>query len=180
MRGPVGSKIKGDGIWVSSTQVKMIRRLGERALKVESEVLGALISLIVVIVCFGIIVRYTPISGQTLWTTELARLSLLWAVFWGAGSIERSEGHFKFNLFESLFSGKLELFVQLSIKLIVLLSMGLLIWWTIVFAEDTMGQSTYLLQWPGIVRIMPLLCGSLLLSAHCLIGFIRILRRLFE
>ncbi len=152
----------------------------EIALKTENTILLFLIFMIVVIVFFGVIVRYTPITGRTLWTTELARLFLLWASFWAAGSIERVGGHFRFDMVENLFSGKLGLFLQLFFKLVVLISVGILLWWTFDYFGTTMGVTTQILQWPWVIRVMPLIVGSLLLFAYMLANFIRIFRRLFE
>lgn len=181
------SRIKRDGMRISSTQVKMRRnlgqiigRMGEIAYKVEREVLIVFVSMIVVIVFFGVIVRYTPITGQTIWTAELGRLFLLWAAFWAAGSIERVNGHFRFEMVEALLSGKPRFFLQLFIKLVLLISMGILIWWTIIYSGEARGVTTRILQWPEIIRRLSLLLGSLLLFAHCLTGFIRSFRRLFE
>lgn len=153
-------------------------RVGEIAAKAEREVLIVLISIIVLIVFFGVVVRYTPITGQTLWTAELARLFLLYAAFWSAGSIEKVNGHFKFEIVEGLFKGKSVLFLQLFIKLLLLISMGILICWTIIYCEVIRGVQTIVLQWPEIIRPLPLLFGSLLLFTHCLTGFVQNFRRL--
>ena len=156
----------------------MVRRLGELGAKFESGLLFFLIWMLLAFVVAAITVRYTPFSG--LWANELARLFLLWAAFISAGSVEKVNGHFRVGGFENLFSGKAQLLVQLFLKLVVLISIGLVIWWTIVYSETTIGQLTYLLRWPWITRAIPLICGSLLIFAYCLANFIQIFRRLFE
>ncbi len=176
-------KIRVGGIRVSSSQARMRNlrqttgRVGEIAAKVERAILVIFVSMILLIVFLGVIVRYTPISGHTLWTAELARFFLLWASFWAAGAVERVGGHFRFDMFENLFRGKTLLFLQLFIKFVLLVSMGILIWWTIVYCGVARGLTTLNLQWPAVIRVIPLLLGSLLLFTHCLIGFIRNLLR---
>ena len=164
-----------------------MRNLGQRigwwretALKIENAILIFFITMIVVVVFFGVIVRYTPITAQTLWTEELARLFLLWTAFWAAGSIERVGGHFRSDLFENVFKGKPKLLLQFFIKLAVLIGVGILLWSSISFTRVTLGVITDQLQWPRIIAVVPLIAGSLLLFAYCLNGFIRIFRRLFE
>jgi len=155
----------------------MVRSLGEIASKVERILLVSFLCTIVLVVFSGIIVRYTPLSGQTIWTAELARLFLLWMTFWGAGAIERTGGHFRLELVDSVLSGKALFFLQLFIRLLLLVSMGILIWWTISYARVISEFVTIVLQWPEVVRAIPLLFGSLLLFTHCLMRFIKDLLR---
>jgi len=154
--------------------------MGEIADKAERAALIVLITMIAVIVFLGIVVRYTPITVRIIWTAELARLFLLWAAFWAAGSIERVSGHFRIDIFEELVKGKPLLLVQVFIKLVLLVTMGIVIWWTIAYCELVWGVPTLILGWPEIIRAVPFLLGSLLIFTYCLIAFIRILRRLFE
>jgi TRAP-type C4-dicarboxylate transport system permease small subunit len=133
-----------------------------------------------IIVFFGVIVRYTPITGQTLWTTEIARLLLLWSAFWAAGSVERFGYHFRVDLLDNILSGKPGLFLQLFIKLILLVSLGTLIWWTIPHIQSVLGIRLFSLKFPQVIRDVPLLLGGLLLFIHALTDFIRIFRKVFE
>lgn len=157
-----------------------IGRLGEIVSKIERQLIIASLFIIVLIVFFGVLVRYTPITAKTLWTAELARLFLLWAAFLGAGVAEGAGGHFRLDLIDNVSRGKPQLFLQLFIKLVVLGSMGVLIWWSVIYAGVVSHSLTHVLRWPEVVRVVPLLVGSLVLVTHCLIGFIRILRRLLE
>ncbi len=157
-----------------------LKRVGERATKAEREILIFLVTMMVVIVSFGIVVRWTPITGHTLWTVELSRLFLLFAAFWAAGSVERVDGHFKFVALDRLFKGKCRLFVQLFTQLVLLITIGIVIWWTIAYSVATWGIGTRVLHWPLVTRALPLLLGCLLIVAYCLTAFIRNLRRLFE
>ena len=133
-----------------------------------------------VIVFFGVIVRYTPITGQTLWTTEIARLLLLWSAFWAAGSVERFGYHFRVDLLDNVLSGKVGLIVQLFIKLVLLISVGMLIWWTIPHIQSVLGIRLFSLKFPQVIRDVPLLLGGLLLFIHALTDFIRLFRKVFE
>ena len=154
--------------------------MGKIVDKFENGLSGLLIFLAYVLVLFvflAIVIRYTPFTG--LWTNELARLFLLWAAFTAAGRLEKVNGHFRFEMFEHSLSGKRRLFLELFNKLVVVISMGFVVWWAIVYAGSSIGQSTYLLQWPWIIRAIPLLFGSLLLFVYSLVGFIQKLQRLF-
>ncbi len=163
-----------------SPQVKVMEDLGQRIRKAENIILISFIFGMIVVVFLGVIVRYTPITGQTIWTAELARLFLLWSAFWAAGSVERFGGHFRLDMFEGLFSGKPQLFLQLFTKLVVVISMGMIIWGAITYIEDGIGMITYHLRWPQMVKRIPLLGGTLLLFTYMLTNFIRIFRRLFQ
>ena len=156
---------------------KTARRWGEIASRAERVLLIGCLCMIVAIVFFGIIARYTPISGHTLWTAELARLFLLWAAFWSAGAIERAGGHFRLELIDSVLPAKALSFLQVFIKLLLLIALGILIFWTFDYYGGVTGSRTLILQWPETVRVVPLLLGSMLLFTHCLIGFIQNLRR---
>ncbi len=159
---------------------KEINRLAEIASKAESLSLIFFLCMIVLIVFAGVIVRYTPISGLTIWTAELARLFLLWMVFWSAGAVERHSGHYRIDLIDSVLSSNALLFLQLLFRLILLVAMGILIWWTIVYFGVVSNTRTLLLEWPEVIRAIPLLFGSVLLVTHCLIGFVQNLLRWFR
>ena len=177
---------------VSSGQVRAMRnlgqrigRVGERASQVETSILSFLIAMIVVIVFFGVIARYAPIAGHTMWTAELARLFLLWSAFWAAGAMEMERfgahgAHFRVDLIDGVFSGKRQLFLQLFTELVILIGLAIMIKSAIEYSVGAMGTTTYVLQWPWVVRAVPLLFGCLLLFIHNLIRLIRNFRRLFE
>ncbi len=131
---------------------RRIRVSREALLRFDSMGLGIGVLMIAVVVFFGVIVRYTPITGQTLWTAELARLFLIGVVFWASGSIERVEGHFKFGVIEDLFKGKAKTILQSILNLIGVVSFAVLIWWTATFAYSVRNVHTQLLQWPEIIR----------------------------
>ncbi len=172
---------------VSSTQVRMmanmrerIGRAGEVALKAETAILISLITAIVVIVFFGVIVRYTPVTGQTLWTTEIARLLLLWSAFWAAGSVERYSYHFRVDLLDNVLSNKVGLIIQVLVRLVFMVSLGIFLWWIIPHARSVLGVHTYVLQAPQIIFVIPLFFGTLLLFIHALTNSIRLFRKVFE
>ena len=98
---------------IMSNLRQRLGRVGKIAAMVERETLVVFMSMMVVVVFFGILVRYTPIAGKTLWTVELARILLLCAAFWAAGSVESFNGHFRLAVFEELVKGKCQLLVQL-------------------------------------------------------------------
>ena len=147
---------------------------------VERETLVVFMSMMVVVVFFGVLVRYTPIAGKTLWTVELARILLLCAAFWAAGSVESFNGHFRLAVFEQLVKGKCQLFVQLFVKLVVLITTGILIWWSIAYCQPAWKVRTFVLKWPELVFVIPLILGGLLIFTYALTAFIRNFRRLFE
>lgn len=156
---------------------QIIGRVKE-ARKAEDILLGFFVTAIVVVVFCGVFFRYSPISGQTLWTAELARFFLLFTAFLAAGSIERVGGHFRVDLLDKHLSSGKWLFLQLFKRLVILVSMGILIWWIIAYSKTAMGIVTLLLQWPWVIRPIALLLGSLLLFTYLLTDFIQILRKL--
>lgn len=155
-------------------------RVGGIAAKTETVMLIFFVCMIVVIVFFGVLARYTPLTGQTMWTAELARLFLLWASFWAAGSIERVGGHFRVDLIDNLFGTKFQLYLQLFTRLVILICVGILIQSTIEHSVSAIGKTTNVLQWPWVVRDVPLLFGCLLLFMHSLTHLIQNFRRLFQ
>jgi len=157
-----------------------MRFVKEAAQKTENVILIALGCGIVLAVVLGIFFRYTPISGQTMWTQEIARYLFLWAVFWAATTVERDDEHFRFELLRNAMRGKRKLFLQVFTKLVLLIVVALLINSTIAHAVNSLGKTTYILQWPWVIRAVPLFVASLFIFVYTLIGFIRAFQRLVK
>ena len=156
-----------------------LRQFWEVALKVEDAILLIFITGIVIVVFLGVLIRYTPFTGKLVWTAELSRFFFLWLVFWAAGSIERSDGHYKADILPNFLSGKSQTILYCLIKLTALAGFAFLIWSAYNYNVSQVGVETQQLRWPAITRSLPILLCSLLMFVYILIALIKNIRRLW-
>lgn len=165
---------------MKETVKQQIRRSQGIVLRIEDMVLVFLLSAIVLVVFSGVLIRYTPFTGELLWTNEVARFFFLWLIFWTAARVERAGGHYKAELVSGLFKGKAQFALQMFIKLVVLVSFGYLIWSAYGYTVQQLGVQTQELRWPAITRSLSLLFGSVLMFSYVLAGFIKNVKGLLK
>ena len=165
----------------------MLKNLNERARKfagflsrLDDLPLVILILMIPVVVFGGVIIRYLPFLKSMLWSAELARLFLVWLVFWGAAHADRLGLHYRADVLQDLLGRRAQLTLQCFLKVILLPTFGLLIWAALNFCIDSRGVVTHMLGWPTIIRSLPVLLCSLLIFIYLTIDFTKKLRELLR
>jgi len=139
----------------------------------EKGALVALLTLLVFIVFGGVLIRYTPFPGQTLWTVELGRLVLLWVSFLAAAQVQREGLHFEFTAVLAHTTGKSHVALQLFIDIVVLISFVLFAVGVYRFCGNAVGLNTYTLHWPQVLYPLSLAVGITLMTIYALVALIR-------
>ncbi|MFH1651860.1 MAG: TRAP transporter small permease [Chloroflexota bacterium] len=123
---------------------------------------------IVLVVFYGVLVRYLPISGkQMAWTEEVALLLLVWFTFFGAAAVHREGTHFTMNMLVD----RLPLRPRMGIALLVDVLIFAFVMFVIVKAFDliqsTMGDVSVILRFPRVLIPLGLFVGFCLMLLYC-------------
>ena len=152
------------------------RQAGEICLRLEERIQSILLVIVVATVFGRVIIRYTPITQEVLWTEEIARMMVVWLACLAIATAEREKTHFRCDLFPNFLQGRIRFYVGFFINLLVLICFTLLIWAAFKYCMNSVGVQTRILRWPAIMLSGPFLGGSLLLFTYALITFIRNVR----
>ncbi|MBI3965297.1 MAG: TRAP transporter small permease [Chloroflexi bacterium] len=99
-----------------------------------------------------VIVRYLLSDYLTLaWTEELSRLLLVWAAFWGAAIVQRSDDHISMAIVFDLLPANIQLAVRLLGDLAVLTFLGVAVWYGWRTAQSVLAVPTVTLGLPVAV-----------------------------
>lgn len=114
----------------------MYHRLLGRVDGLLSAALIVLVGVMLVPVTLQIVTRYTPFLPPQLWTEEVARFCLVWAIMIGAAIGVREKAHFDIDLLPEPRSARSKAASLLVVDLAILLFAGLFLWagWE-VFAD---------------------------------------------
>lgn len=114
-----------------------------------------------------VIVRYWLSDYLTLpWTEELSRLLLVWAAFWGAAVLQRSDDHIKVTLLSALLSPRAQLVVRLFGDLVALVLLTVVVWHGWGVARSLLEVSTITLGTPvaAFAYSVPVCCAMMIVS----------------
>ena len=147
-----------------------LRKVGRIVVQGERVLLSAVLYGMVLVVLFGVMVRYLPISaGQMGWTEEVARLMLLWLAYWGASLATRDDSLFDLTILVDRMGRKVQLGVQLFSRLLVVGILAVIVWQayelTVLKLHDV---SMTALQIPLFLWSLALLFAGLLMSGYTL------------
>jgi TRAP-type C4-dicarboxylate transport system permease small subunit len=124
-----------------------------------------------------IIVRYAPAGAFALpWTEEFSRLFLVWAAFWGAAIVQRSDGHLSMAIVFDLLPLNAQTALRLFGDVVVLAFLGVVVWegwWT---AQSFLDVPTVTLGLPLAVFPFSVPVGGGLMVVHTLRVMIRRIR----
>jgi TRAP-type C4-dicarboxylate transport system permease small subunit len=129
---------------------------------------GALLSLNVAAILFGVFARYIA-GGAPIWTDELSRFLIIATVMIAAGAVWSEGGHMRVGLLEKLLPAPFTRFLNLYQWLLTLLIAVGAAWVSYRYA---LSVSMFTTSGLGISRTVPLLSlpfGFLLLAWHVLL-----------
>ena len=134
---------------------------------------GALLCLLV----FGNVLSRFVFAFDIAWSNELAIFAMVWATFLGGATAQRRRDHMRIGELVETLGGRPRLVAEVSVNAIVLVVLGLLVWYGVVIARKNMAQEMTVLYWPvGLIyAAMPV--GSLLTAVHVVADTILLLRR---
>lgn len=111
-------------------------RLFERGIAVALLVVSSLAVSVQVPIRYGLYEYF-----RAPWSDELARLTLVWLVFWGAAILQRTDEHISMPLLVNRLPGRLKLVARLVGDLCTLAVLGLLVWYGYGVAS---GSATFI------------------------------------
>ena len=129
---------------------------------------GALLSINVVAILFGVFARYVA-GGAPIWTDELSRFLIIATVMLAAGGVWSEGGHMRVGLLEKLLPATLARLLNVYQWLLTLLIAAGGAWVSYRYA---LSVSAFTTSGLGISRTVPLLSlpiGFLLLAWHALL-----------
>lgn len=107
---------------------------------------GALILASMLVVCYGVLLRYF-LGASTIWQTELAIYFLMFAAFVGGAYGLKHDDHVHIDLVVNRFSGRVRVAIRLvaallGLSLIVVVGViGLVLWWETMVAGRRSGTA---------------------------------------
>lgn len=113
-------------------------------LRKADEVLAKIMKVFVVALCIGIacvllvrvLIRFTPIHVSLSWTDEVVEWMMAWMIFTGATIIMRDGQHFKVDLLQEKFKGKLGIdLLNIFISVLGVVFIGALFYYSILLVK---------------------------------------------
>lgn len=124
----------------------LFTRVVERSSEISGYVSGALILASVLVICYGVVLRYF-LGASTIWQTELSIYFLMFAAFVGGAYGLKHGDHVSIDLVVNRFSGRTRLVINLvaalmGLSLIVVVGViGLVLWWETTVAGRRSGTA---------------------------------------
>ena len=110
------------------------------------------------------------------WTEELSRLAMVWAAFWGAAMLQRSDDHITMGVLHDLMSPAVQRVMRLFADLVVIAVMLPMAWFGWRNAQGLMMMSTVALGLPLAVFAYAIPVSGALMILHSLVLIWRRLR----
>jgi TRAP-type C4-dicarboxylate transport system permease small subunit len=124
-----------------------------------------------------VLARYALADLVTVpWTEELARLLLVWAAFWGAAMLQRSDDHISMTVVFDWLPRSAQLGARLLGDVVTLALLALVAWHGWRTALRQMVMSTVSLGLPISVFILPVALAASLMIAHTVVVMVRRVR----
>lgn len=124
----------------------LFTRIVEWLSEVSGYVSGALILASVLVICYGVVLRYF-LGASTIWQTELSIYFLMFAAFVGGAYGLKHDDHVSIDLVVKRLPGRARLIVNLvaalmGLSLIVVIGViGLVLWWETTVAGRRSGTA---------------------------------------
>ncbi len=145
----------------------------ERGIALVTEVPGAILVVVEVLVLFaGVTFRY-GLHRPLVWSDELASILFLWLCMLGAVVAQHKGGHMRLTLIARLLPERWALRIETVSSLAVVLFLGLLLQPAFEHAVDQMMITTPALQLPDTVRSAAILTGLTLMLVVALLQIVQ-------
>jgi TRAP-type C4-dicarboxylate transport system permease small subunit len=107
-----------------------------------------LIGAIMATLVFANVVTHNVFHADVVFTTELGELLMVWVTFLGAASATRRGAHMVVAELIDRLSPKNRRYADAAIQLVVLLTLGLLVWYGVGITEAGFMSQLTVLEWP--------------------------------
>jgi len=128
-----------------STWRRVTLRLRERF---EEDAAGVLMAGVFICLGLQVITRYV-VTVQLTWTEEVARYLFVWLVFFGASAAIRNRSHVAVEFFLPLYPPAVRKIVSLASSLLILLFLGVVMYWGWKEVLESWGLSIAALDFPS-------------------------------
>lgn len=144
-----------------------------RGLALGSQVVGAIIALIMVVsLLLGVFYRYV-LDDSLVWSNEIASLGFTWTIFLFASALVRDNAHVRVTLLIDALPPLVTELIERSVMLLIV-GFGLLMIWTgWDFAVFTAGQVSPAVRYPAWLENAAVPVCGVLVSFHALVLLLR-------
>ena len=145
---------------------------------VEDACSAILLLVMVAVGTLQILVRYVPSHlFDFFWTEELARLLLVWLIFWGATVVQRGGDHISMSVFADMLPAAWQRPLHLLSDAVIVGALAFLAWQGWMAAQLIVGQQTVWLGVTLAIFAYPVPICSALMIGYTLNGMWRRIRR---
>src|SRR5262245_47882395 len=139
------------------------------------EAVGQVLSwALLVVVLVQVVDRFFFAGGlQLAWTEEIARLLLVWYVFWGCVLVEAEHSHIRVDLVERILPDRMRSVVTRATFLAVAGLLFVLMAYAAIYAVHERDSRLPATGFPRSVFVAAVVVCSALMLFHVLLGFVR-------
>lgn len=147
----------------------------KRLFQIDEYIAGIFLVLTVVIVTLNIGMRYffnAPIRSAE----EIATICFIWSVFIGGASCYRQKMHMGIDILTQLLKGKIKLYIELLINIIVMAMNGVFAYLSVIFSYSSRLKPTAVLGISSIYVNFSLAVGFSLIFLYSIIEIIKTIK----
>ncbi|MBE2259945.1 MAG: TRAP transporter small permease [Rhodobacteraceae bacterium] len=122
------------------------------------------------------VIVHNVFHGDIAWTTELCELLMVWVTFLGGASATRRGAHMVIGELLDRLAPPSRRFADAAIQVLVLLTLGLLVWYGIGIAEAGLMSQLTVLGWPIATQYAALPIASAITMVFVAWDIVEILR----
>lgn len=125
---------------------------------------------------FANVIVHNVFHGDIAWTTEFGELLMVWVTFLGGAAATRRGAHMVVGELIGRLAGTARRFADAAIQLVVLVTLGLLVWYGLGIAEAGRMSQLTVLGWPMATQYAALPIASAITMVFVIWDLVEILR----
>jgi TRAP-type C4-dicarboxylate transport system permease small subunit len=125
---------------------------------------------------FANVIVHNVFRGDIAWTTEFCELLMVWVTFLGGAAATRRGAHMVIGELVGRLAGSARRYADAAIQLVVLLTLGLLVWHGVGIAEAGLMSELTVLGWPMASQYAALSVASAITMVFVAWDLVEILR----
>jgi TRAP-type C4-dicarboxylate transport system permease small subunit len=125
---------------------------------------------------FANVILHNVFKGDIAWTTEFCELLMVWVTFLGGAAATRRGAHMVVGELVGCLSGLARRYADAAIQVVVLVTLGLLVWHGIGIADAGRMSQLTVLGWPMVSQYAALPVASAITMVFVFWDLVEILR----
>lgn len=160
--------------------MNFLKKLDEIVAKILRVAVVFCCGLIAVVLLFRVFMRFTPVTFTMAWTDEVVEWSMAYMIFLTSALIMRDGQHFKVDLLQERFKGKLP--IRILNVLVAMFNAGFFAVF-LYYAWDLFRKAqapTAVLRMPRQIPYASIVLGSLLIFIYCIRDIVVMIGRVIK